>query len=408
MNTASPLPSQRLRSGELAFLARDVPPLAARRYSLQEGPPHVEGKLTVNGATLNNGLLRVRLDQQTGAIVELAMEGLDRNLADTDGGEAINEYLYLKGDDPSLVERNGPVKISVHERGPLVASLLVESDAPGCFRLQREVRLVAGLDHVELVNLVDKQRLVADSYHGTDGKESVNFAFPFKVPDGQVRLNVPFGVMQPDIDQIPSACKNWFTVGRWADVSNEDYGVTCVTLDTPLLEVGGITATLLNSQADPDIWRKTVGPTQKFYAWAMNNHWGTNYRAYQEGPVVFRFVLRPHGALDPASVSRLAVSQSQPLLPAGARGDRPSQAPRLTVDSPNLLVTGLKPCDDGKGVLVRLWEACGRDTQAKIEWSAPAPQQVWISDLSELPREKSDGLVSVPAWSVVTLRADMP
>ena len=403
-----PLPSQRLRSGELAFLARDVPALAARRYTLQEGTPHIEGNLTVDDATLDNGLVRVRLDKQTGAIVELAMGNLDRNLVDVSGDEALNDFLYLRGDDPSQIERNGPARISIQERGPLVASLLVESDAPGCFRLTRKVRLVAGLDSVELTNLVDKQRLVANSYHAKEGKESVNFAFPFDAPDGQLRLDVPFAVIRPDADQIPSACKNWFTVGRWADVSNDDFGVTCAILDTPLLEAGALSATLLNSQNDPEAWRKKVGPTQKFYAWAMNNHWGTNYCAYQEGPVVFRFVLRPHQKFDPADASRFAIGRSQPLLAAGARGGKPSQAPRLTVDSPNVLVTGLKPCDDGNGIVLRLWEASGRDTQTRIEWSAPAPRKIWISDLSEMRRAPVGDSVSMRAWSVVTLRADTP
>ena len=107
-----------------------------------------------------------------------------------------------------------------------------------------------------------------------------------------MRLDVPFGVVRPDEDQMPGACKNWFTMGLWADVSNDDYGITWVTLDTPLVQVGGITATLLNSQTRPEVWRRSVGRTQKLYAWAMNNHWGTNYRAYQEGPTRFRFALR--------------------------------------------------------------------------------------------------------------------
>jgi hypothetical protein len=46
---------------------------------------------------------------------------------------------------------------------------------------------------------------------------------------------------------MPSACKNWLAVGRWADVSNRDHGVTLVTLDAPLLEVGGITANMTGS-----------------------------------------------------------------------------------------------------------------------------------------------------------------
>jgi alpha-mannosidase len=404
-----PVPSQRLVNGDLVLLARDVPPLAARRYTFTPGSPHPpEHGVTAAGTRLDNGLLRLRLDDVTGAITELFRHDLDVNLADATSGHALNDYLYFTGDQPADAQRNGLVTIRVKERGPLVASLLVGSAAPGCHRLERELRLTAGLDYVELINLVDKQRLVASSYHAHDGKESLNFAFPFHVPDGQVRLEVPLGVIRPDADQIPSACKNWFTVGRWADVANADFGVTWVTLDAPLVQVGGLTANLLNSQTNPDVWRKHVGPTQKLYSWAMNNHWGTNYRAYQEGPVVFRYVLRPHRGYDPAAASRLAVAQSQPLVPVRARGPRPSSTPRLAVDSAEVLVTGLKPSDDGRALIVRLWAASDHAVPARLAWSDPRPVRVSYSDTSEQAGAPLTGPVAIPAWGLITLRADLP
>ena len=328
-----PVASQRLRNGELAVLTREIPAFAARRYRVERGAAHREGEVRMGDHWLENGSLRVVVDEETGAIQELKLKDLNQNLVDRSAGHAINDYLYLIGDDVNALQRSGPVTIEVKESGPLVGSLLIRSEAPGAHRLEREVQLVAGLDQVQLVNLVDKRRLEAGSYHAKEGKESVNFAFPFDVEDGQVRLEVPYGWMRPDVDQIPSACKNWFTVGRWADVSNAEYGVTWITLDAPLVQVGGVTATLLNSQTNPDVWRKEVGPTQRIYSWAMNNHWGTNYRAYQEGPVRFRYLLRPHRALDPAEASRLAIAQSQPLLPVRGRGPKPDERSRLRLTS---------------------------------------------------------------------------
>jgi len=218
---------------------------------------------------------------------------------------------------------------------------------------------------------------------------------------------VPYGLMRPDVDQIPSACKNWFTLGRWADVSNDEYGVTWITLDAPLVQVGGVTATLLNSQTDPEVWRKEVGPTQRIYSWAMNNHWGTNYRAYQEGPVRFRYLLRPHRGLEPAAASRLAIAQSQPLLPVRGRGPKPDGRSRLRLSAHEVLVTGLKPADDGRGLILRLWGASGREVTTRLEWSDPQPVGVWESDTSESRGREVTGEIGVPAWGVVTLRVEL-
>jgi hypothetical protein len=400
------VPSQRLRSGELVFLATDVPPFAARRYYVLPGKPQVSVHAQAQGLVLDSGVVRVRLDSVSGGIAELTAKGIKDNLVDSSGGELLNDYLYLPGDDLKDLKRNGPVKISVGEPGPLVASLVIESDAPGCKHLRREVRVVAGQDYVELLNLVDKARLKAAGYHDKAGKESVNFAFPFNVPDGELLLDLPLAAMRPDADQMPSACKNWLTVGRWADVSNPDHGVTWVTLDAPLIEVGGITATLLNSQTNPDVWRKSIGRTLKFYSWAMNNHWGTNYRAYQDGPVLFRFILRPHGQSTPAEATRFATGFSQPLLPQPARGALRDK-PLLLVDSADVIVSSLKPTDDGKACLVRLFGASGQSTSARLNWGEHPPRAVFLSDTTEKPRAKvNSDTVQVPAYALVTLRAE--
>jgi hypothetical protein len=400
-----PVPSQRLGSGELVLLARELPPFASKRYSLKTGSPYAENRATVKGAVLDSGSLRVRVDVKTGGIVELTSKGLKGNFADTSEGEAVNDYLYLPGDDLKDLQRNGPVTISAGENGPLVASLIIESEAPGCHKLRRELRVVAGQDYVELINLVDKARLQAKNYHAKEGKESVNFAFPFKVPDGELLFDVPLGAMHPEAEQMPSACKNWLTVGRWADVSNRERGVTWVTLDAPLIEVGGLTARLLNSQTNPDVWRKKIDRTQRFYSWAMNNHWGTNYRAYQEGPTVFRFILRPHRKSGPAEASRFAMGFSQPLLPRSA-GVNP-MPPLLRVGPADVLVSALKPSDDGKAWIVRLFGASGKTELATLEWGKGVPKAVFLSDTSEQPGQRMTGNVVVPGYGLVTLRAEI-
>jgi alpha-mannosidase len=220
-------------------------------------------------------------------------------------------------------------------------------------------------------------------------------------------LDIPFGVMNPVTDQIAGSCKNWFTVGRWLDISNEQRGITWVTLDAPLVELGGITANLLNSQTDANVWRKEITRTQKFYSWAMNNHWGTNYRAYQDGPTVFRFILRPHRRSTPAANTRFATAFSHPLVIAPALGTSPVATPFLRLDSTDVIVTALKPSDDGKALIVRLFDASGKGSNVNLNWSRIKPKSIWLSNTAELAVSKVKGRVAVPAWGLVTLRAEL-
>jgi len=410
-----PVPSQRLGSGELVFFAKEVSGLGAKRFSVVAGPAHVAAHATANGATLDSGRVRVGIDGKTGAVVELTAKGIDGNFADTSSGRGLNDYLYLIADDLKDLQRNGVVTIRIGEPGPLVASLIVESAAPGCRQLRREVRVVADMDYVELINDVDKERMTRPAkaehpegdYRNRAAKESVNFAFEFNVPGGEVRLDLPLGVMRPEADQMPSACKNWFTVGRWADVANRDRGIQWVTLDAPLVQVGGLTARFLNSQFDPDSWRHTVEPTQKLYSWAMNNHWGTNYRAYQEGRTRFRFVLRPYRKSDPAENSRFATGFSQPLLPVPQRGRKPEPSPLLRLSSDEVLLTALKPSDDGRAIIVRLFGASGKTESVKLNWGAWKPKAVFATDTSEKAGARLDGRVTVPGYGLVSLRAEL-
>jgi hypothetical protein len=340
--------------------------------------------------------LTVRLDEQTGAIASLRYG--DHEYVDPKAGTALNDYFYLPGSDLKKLQRDGVVKISVKEKGPLIVSLLVESEAPGCRKLTREVRVHALRNYVEIINTVDKAPVRA--------KEGVHFGFGFNVPDGVVRMDVPWGVVRPELDQIPGACKNWFTVQQWVDISNDKFGVTLLTPDAPLMEVGGITANLIGSLSNPKAWLDKLEPSQTLYSWAMNNHWHTNYRAEQEGPTVFRYYLFPHeDGYTPEFAYRVAREISQPLVVLPAHGTVPERTP-FYVSPFGLQVTCYKPSEDGKAEIVRLFNPTEKPLAASLTWYANTNRALWLSDAGELPLKRAGDKIEVPAKSIVTVRAE--
>jgi alpha-mannosidase len=280
--------------------------------------------------------------------------------------------------------------------------------------LTRELRLVRGDDHLEISDTLDKLRAEVkergNPQDPNNGKEAVHFAFPFNVPGGQIQMDVPWAVVTPEKDQMPGACKNWFTVQRWVDISNGERGVTWSPIDAPLVEVGGITATLIGSQTNPDVWQKRVDPhATSLYSWAMNNYWHTNYRAYQEGVTTFRYRIRPHGPPSLAETQRFGIEQSQPFIVVPARDRKPAVAgaPRPKIDSPDVFLTAFKPADDGKGYILRLFAGAGRDVDVLLEWEGKAPAAVYRSDtLESRGGEKVSRPIHLAAWEVLTLRAE--
>ncbi len=411
------IPSQRLSSGELAMWISDVPAFGAARYSLSHQPAHKHGNpVSYKNNTLDNGILQVRIDASTGDIVELKLRGENQNLADIQGTPRVNQFLLMAGKDLDHLHSSGPASITVEDDGPLVATIRIESSAPTCKSLVRRIRLAAGMDYLELANTIDKLPAALNPHPGVGGpgdefaqhssKESIQFAFPFAVPNGKMSMDIPLGNMQPEVDQLPGSCKNWLPVGRWIDISNQDIGVTWVTQDAPLTEIGGISATMLGSQRDPNVWRKHIEPTQTFYSWVMNNHWGTNYRAYQEGPVMFRYAIRPHGRHDAAAASRFALGLSQPLIVTPAASHTNVPTPLLKIEPADVLAMTLKPSEDRSAWIVRLFGASGESRTAKLDWGADTPVKCWISNLAEEKLEPANGPFQVDGWDLVTLRVE--
>jgi alpha-mannosidase len=325
-------PAQRLSSGETVFLAKDVPAFGVRNYRVGVGNRAIVG-CKAAALTLENGLVTVALDPKTGDIA---------SVRDKAGNEyvngAANTYRYLRGGGaPATATGPSGVKISVNERGPLVASLLVESTADGCRALTREIRLLAGQPHVEVSNVVDKLAVRE--------KEGIHFGFAFDVPGPRTRMDIPWGVVEIEKDQFPEGNRNWIAFQRWVDISGADRGVTWCALDAPMFEHGDITANIMGVSG---AWLAKLNPSATIYSWALNNHWFTNFPLSQEGRITFRYRILPHKTgYDAAAANRFGMEQARPLIAAAVK-EKVAIAPVISVDNPRVVVSLLRADRDGK------------------------------------------------------------
>jgi len=402
------VPSQRLASGELAFLAERVPAFGAKRYAFRFGQPLLAGEARADGAQIWNGAIAAAVHPLTGAIKSLTWKGAGaEELVDGTSGFGLNEYLYVPGRNPAQAQACRNTNIRVTDRGPLVATLVIESDAPGARKLTREMRLYHGLDRLDISDVIDKSRVRE--------KESVHIAFPFRMIEGRVRLDIGWGLIRPDADQIAGSCKDFFGVLA-ADVSNSRMGLTWVSLDAPLVEVGQMTDETLFDKSGRR-WRTEIGPTQTLYSYAMNNYWHTNYRADQEGPVTLRYSIRPHGAYNSAEVVRFGLERTRPLVGAAADLSKPLPKAPFTIASTTVIATSLQyagPYPDSYGtmLLLRLYNPSGREADAVISPTGPVMSPAYNRPPFYMSRSDPSGnlgsrimdRVRLKPWETITIR----
>ena len=385
--------SQRLSDGSLVFLAKDVPALGSKKYKLvtQESP--FKSDLKISQSTLENDFLKVTINPENGSIASITRKDNNEELVNNKQS-GINQYLYVPGRDPSKAESTKNVSISIKENGPLIVSLLVQSEAPGTKKLTQEIRLIKGLNRIDLINTVDKLKVRE--------KEAVNFAFPFNVPNGKMKIDLGVGILEPEINQLAGSCKDFNCVQRWVDISNDKTGITWTTNEAPLIEIGEmINEELVNNGYK--LWKKKTTLSNTFYSYVMNNYWHTNFKADQEGEVTFHYSLFPHNTFDVADAARKGLESNQPLIVSIADDNIPELKSMFTIENKNIILSTIRPSLDKKGFILRLYNASYQQQKPKIKWEKLQPKNIYRSNANEEKLEKFNADASWPPFAFKTL-----
>lgn len=388
--------SQCLSTGELAFLAENVEGLGAKKYRLSTKPAGRLTTLVINDYTLDNGIVQVEISPETGDVVSLVYEG--EEFADDKSMCALNSYRYLKGNDEgSRATRAYNVKIHVKEKGPLINSLLVESDAEGCNRLTREVSVIAGQSYVSFYNALDKI--------ATTDKEGVHFGFAFDLEQPVIHADLPWGVMEVEKDQLVVGNRNWLAFQRWLNLSDKEKNVTWCALNSCTFEVGEMSANILGGAFKSPEWIRKIKPSATIYSWALNNHWHTNFALSQNGTIRFDYRVQPaKGAYNAAEANRFGMEQIRPMIavPVDQQYEY-SPNMKLTGDE-SVVVSMIKTINDGQSQIVRLRSVSDKDQEVSLAWNTRTPQRISLCKSGE--EQIAGGKIVVPAMGFATVRLE--
>jgi len=389
--TNEPVPSQRLSTGELAFLAEEVPALGSKQYRIRQGPAAISASSS-SGHMISSSTIRVVLDQMSGALSSLKWEPAGWEFVASGSGGGLNEYLYVSSRNQNDISKSGPSQLGVKDAGPLVWVLETRASAPGTAGgITSEIWVYEGLDRVDILNTIDK-RLVYDP-------EAVLYRFPFNIPNPETRIDIPWGSFRPEADQIQGSSKNYMSAGNWVDIHNRVIGITFVSLDVPMVQFGEV-------RTDPTVagWVERLDPSATLFSYVMNNYWETNYRAGQEGFHEFKYSLRPHFAFDEAEVDRFATEVAQPLVAVPVESEAPETMFPLLIESASTIVTLLDRASDGEGYVLRLFNASDEADTLVLKSRTERGLVIHASDVRENKHERLSEEQTLGPYEIVTLR----
>ena len=384
------LKSQYMSDGKLAVLLRDVPPLSATRVIIKEEVHFIDPL-----PWTNTGDFHVIINRHSGDIDSLVSSALGRDLVDQLSAFDMNSYIYVEGRDPAGSHVAGNAKITYPDRGPLVNTILIESDAMGTEGLSREIRVINGLNRVDITNTLYKSEVYEP--------EGLHFAFPFNIPGGDVRINLAWDDYLAGADQLPGSNLNYSTMSRWVDVSNKEDGVCMVSLDAPLVELGEI-----SMDAFAIGYKDRQEPTRTIFSYVMNNYWETNYLAAQPGEAIFRYSLYPHKEYDPVFNMKRALERAQPLLVVPSSATKTTPNSIFSIDNREVLITAIIPGKEKNHFLLRLYNPTSSQQHVKISWNLLSPIHVSFSTcgLSGEDPIRLNGHLDLKAGDFQTVRVD--
>ena len=369
---------------ELVFAAEDVPSLGYKTYRIspKKESSSFTSNIAIGDAGLENSFFKVTLDSQTGAVESIYDKQLQCEIADKDAPHKLNQFVARQ---VQTGEQKSPAKVQIRkgQNGPIYGSIIAYSEGPGCPQLVQEIILYDKIKRIDFAN-----RVLKDSTPLLE----IYFAFPFKIDQGEAldenktasggpnfRFESSNSVIEPLRDQFPGSNSNYYAAQHWADVSNQDIGVTLSCVQSHLLEFGGLRPCYV-SQAHhgvtpPDFGREFVKQSELtkgyMYAFALDSNFRTNFQPVQQGDMLFSYSITTHKKDSNQSRARdFGWAICNPLIPVSINGKRQGPLDKGTsfcqVDKPNVFLLTLKKAEDGDGIITRIIETEGKEITATL------------------------------------------
>lgn len=370
-------------SGENVIFAANVPPTGYRTYYINKvasvqcpvSSSQAELKITEEDEkmiTVENKFFTVKIQKESGCIQNL----IDKR-ADTDiiapfkhGGEAPifsvpGNLLQIHYERPHAMSAwvMGPIsrvdnllsgaKVEIKENGPVRIVIGVERQVLNSF-LKQDIVIYSDIPRIDFHTEVDWKE------NGTPEKDApmLKVAFPLSFTEARMHYEIPFGYNSHFVngDELPAL--------RWMDVSSSGRGKKGLSVLNDCkygCDVQGnvMRLTLLRSSYEPDPIADIGNHKFAYSIYPHAGDWrtaGTVRRGYEFNQPLLVY---------PSNVER-RTSDDGPRTMDHGRRSLPESRSFLSVEPSNIIVTAFKKAEDGKGIILRFYEAHGKSTKAVV------------------------------------------
>jgi alpha-mannosidase len=207
--------------------------------------------------------------------------------------------------------------------------------------LEQEIVLVHGSRRIDFITKVDWR----------EHQKMLRTSFPVKVQNTEAACEIQFGNVRRPTHRNTTwdMAKFEISAHKWIDLSDAGYGVA-------LLNDCKYGHKVFENNLDINLLRSPIYPDPEA----------------DQGKHEFTYALYPHrGGYTDGKVVRTGYKLNIPLLVVplapNCGGELPGSGAFLAVEPENIVIETVKRAEDGRGVIVRLYECAGCETMAKLE-----------------------------------------
>jgi alpha-mannosidase len=365
----------------LYFVAKDIPAMGYAVFSLvkTKGKENsLKNKDTGNrNLQIENGFFKLEINKRSGNITslwdkrlqkEFVVAGKEANVLQVYEDMPENWDAWNIGYTGRMWEINNAESVELIENSPVLKVVKVKKSFLGLAKSRytptEEFPSSFFTQYIILYNDLDRIDIKTEA----DWWEEHMFlkaAFPVSIRNDYATYEIPFASIQRTTKSETLWEKARFEVPglRWADLSNKTYGISLLSDSKYGYDIHGniMKISLLRSPTWPD---PMADQGKHTFVYSLYTHPG----GVSEGKTIKR--------------ARELNTSLQAVITDKHRGIFPGEFSFFNVDSTSVILDTIKKAEDDNGMILRLYESAGEESQAKIIFFK-APKRVYETDLME-------------------------